>query len=130
MFLSLFSGQPCCSYPGTIHYSFDYAQQVHYPHYAQQVGPLFFKTPRRCQCFGVCSEGSGKSNHLVLYISVLVAYQTIMVRHKTNKSYISPQNLDSVTYSFLIVLAYFIVENWKYFVSFPAYTTRLINYFF
>ena len=42
-----------------LQYSFDHAQQVHYPHYAQQVGPLFFKTPRKYQCFGICAEGSG-----------------------------------------------------------------------
>ncbi|KAJ8316113.1 hypothetical protein KUTeg_006127 [Tegillarca granosa] len=53
-------GQAKCSNQTRMHYSFDYAQQVHYPHYAQQVGPLFFKTPRKCQCFGVCAEGSGK----------------------------------------------------------------------
>nr|XP_022294254.1 uncharacterized protein LOC111104539 isoform X2 [Crassostrea virginica] len=45
-------GQPPCTVDAEFHYSFDYAQQVHYPHYAQQVGPLFFKTPRKCQCFG------------------------------------------------------------------------------
>lgn len=56
----ILTGQPPCSLDGTQHYSFDYAQQVHYPHYAQQVGPLFFKTPRKCQCFGICAEGSGK----------------------------------------------------------------------
>ena len=39
----LFSGQPALSYDGTMHYSFDYAQQIHYPHYSQQVGPLFLK---------------------------------------------------------------------------------------
>ena len=63
---SLFSGQPPCSFVGVQHYSFDYAQQVHYPHYAQQVGPLFFKTPRKCQCFGICAEGSG-NNRFSLY---------------------------------------------------------------
>ncbi|XP_063432029.1 uncharacterized protein LOC134714592 isoform X1 [Mytilus trossulus] len=52
-------GQPPLSFEGSMHYSFDYAQQIHYPHYAQQVGPLFFKTPRKCQCFGVCAEGPG-----------------------------------------------------------------------
>lgn len=52
-------GQPACSSKVQLHYSFDYAQQVHLSHYAQQVGPLFFKTPRKCQCFGVCAEGSG-----------------------------------------------------------------------
>jgi hypothetical protein len=43
----------------TLHYSWDYAQQVHFPHHAQQVGPIYFKTPRKCNVFGVCSEGSG-----------------------------------------------------------------------
>lgn len=50
-----------------MHYSFDYAQQIHYPHYSQQVGPLFFKTPRKCQCFGVCAEGSGMYMYEALY---------------------------------------------------------------
>jgi hypothetical protein len=62
--MTLFSGQPALSYDGTMHYSFDYAQQIHYPHYSQQVGPLFFKTLRKCQCFGVCAEGSGMYIHL------------------------------------------------------------------
>jgi len=44
-------------------YSFDYCQQVHYPHYAQQVGPMFFKTPPKCQCVAVCCESSGKHGH-------------------------------------------------------------------
>ncbi|KAJ8320960.1 LOW QUALITY PROTEIN: hypothetical protein KUTeg_002547 [Tegillarca granosa] len=52
-------GQAECSNQTRMHYSFDYALQVHYLHYAQQVGSLFFKTPRKCQCFGVCAEGSG-----------------------------------------------------------------------
>ncbi|XP_053391377.1 uncharacterized protein LOC128554153 [Mercenaria mercenaria] len=52
-------GQPPCSLPRTQQYSFDFAQQLFYPHHAQQVGPLYFKTPRKCQCFGVCSEGAG-----------------------------------------------------------------------
>ncbi|KAJ8300424.1 hypothetical protein KUTeg_021943 [Tegillarca granosa] len=47
--------QPACSSKVQLHY---YAQQVYFPHYAQQVGPLFFKTPRKCQCFGVCTVGS------------------------------------------------------------------------
>ncbi|WAR14032.1 hypothetical protein MAR_004137 [Mya arenaria] len=48
-----------------VHYSFDYSQQVLYPHYAQQVGKLFFKTPRKCGCFGVCCESSGTQ---ILYL--------------------------------------------------------------
>uniref|UniRef100_A0A8W8MKS9 Uncharacterized protein n=1 Tax=Magallana gigas TaxID=29159 RepID=A0A8W8MKS9_MAGGI len=57
-------GQPPCTLQSEFHYSFDYAQQVHYPHYAQQVGPLFFKTPRKCQCFGICCEGSDVKLHM------------------------------------------------------------------
>ena len=39
------------------HYSFDYAQQVHYPADPQQPGPIYFKTPRKCQVFGVHAAG-------------------------------------------------------------------------
>ncbi|KAL8585061.1 hypothetical protein ACOMHN_013077 [Nucella lapillus] len=41
----------------TMHYSFDYAQQVHYPSMAAQPGPIYFLTPRKCGIFGVCCEG-------------------------------------------------------------------------
>lgn len=43
-----------------MHYSWDYAQQVHYPHHSQQVGPIYFKTPKKCEVFGVCCKGTGK----------------------------------------------------------------------
>ena len=42
---------PTC--PKLTHISFDYAQQLHYPSIPQQVGPLYFLTPRKCQLFGV-----------------------------------------------------------------------------
>lgn len=42
--------------PKFIHVSFDYAQQIHLPCSPQQVGPLYFLTPRKCQLFGVCNE--------------------------------------------------------------------------
>ena len=35
------------------HYSFDYAQQVHFPADPLQPGPIFFLTPRKCSIFGV-----------------------------------------------------------------------------
>ncbi|XP_062610795.1 uncharacterized protein LOC134272593 [Saccostrea cucullata] len=54
------TGNAPCSVDVEMHYSWDYAQQVHFPHHAQQVGPIFFKTPRKCNVFGVCCEGSGK----------------------------------------------------------------------
>ena len=40
--------------PNRVHYSFDFAQQVHYPHNPLQPGPIYFKTPRKCAVFGVC----------------------------------------------------------------------------
>lgn len=40
-----------------MHYSFDFAQQVHFPNMAAQPGPLYFLTPRKCGVFGVHCEG-------------------------------------------------------------------------
>ena len=40
-----------------MHYSFDYAQQVHLPSNPQQPGPIYFLVPRKCGLFGVCCEG-------------------------------------------------------------------------
>ena len=40
-----------------VHYSFDYAQQVHYPSDPMQPGPIYFLTPRKCCIFGVNCEG-------------------------------------------------------------------------
>ena len=52
--------------PATVHYSFDFAQQVHYPHNPLQPGPLYFKTARKCGIFGVCCEGLPRQiNYLI-----------------------------------------------------------------
>lgn len=40
-----------------MHYSFDYAQQVHIPSNPLQPGPIYFKTHRKCGIFGVIWEG-------------------------------------------------------------------------
>lgn len=49
-----------------MHYSFDFAQQVHYPSDAAQPGPLYFLTPRKCGIFGVHCEGlSQQVNFLI-----------------------------------------------------------------
>lgn len=53
----LFSQKPHCSFDGMAHYSWDFAQQVHYPYNPQQPGPIYFKTPRKCSIFGVCNDG-------------------------------------------------------------------------
>ena len=54
---------------GTVHclsYSFDHAQQVHYPSNPQQPGPIYFKVPLKCGIFGVCDEGNrSQVNYLI-----------------------------------------------------------------
>lgn len=50
----------------SMHYSWDFAQQINYPYENQQVGPIYFKTPRKAQLFGVCNEGAPKQiNYLI-----------------------------------------------------------------
>ena len=52
--------------PALFHYSFDFAQQLHYPANPLQPGPVFFKTPRKMQLFGVHAEGiSRQVNYLI-----------------------------------------------------------------
>ncbi|XP_064636957.1 uncharacterized protein LOC135493509 [Lineus longissimus] len=48
---------PNCANDFKVHYSFDFAQQLHYPHDPMQPGPIFFKTPRKCGVFGMVTEG-------------------------------------------------------------------------
>lgn len=50
----------------SLSYSFDHAQQIHYLSNPLQPGPLYFKTPRKCRIFGVCSEGENfQVNYLI-----------------------------------------------------------------
>ncbi len=50
----------------SMHYSWDFAQQVYYPYEDQQVGPIYFKVPRKAQLFGVCCEGIPRQvNYLI-----------------------------------------------------------------
>lgn len=54
------------SRPILMHYSWDFSQQLLYPYEDQQVGPIYFKTPRRAQLFGVCCEGVPRQvNYLI-----------------------------------------------------------------
>jgi hypothetical protein len=54
------------SKPDTMHYSWDFAQQVHYPYEDHQVGPIYFKTPRTAQIFGICCEALPRQvNYLI-----------------------------------------------------------------
>ncbi len=54
-------GQPANTQDTTVHYSFDYLQQVHYPTDSQQASPVYFLTRRKCSVFIVSSESSGRS---------------------------------------------------------------------
>ena len=57
--------QPC-SFPGIAHYSWDYAQQLHYPTNPQQPGPIYFKTARKCGIFGIVNDGNSlQHNYLI-----------------------------------------------------------------
>ncbi len=40
----------------TMHYSFDFAQQVHIPHDPLQSGPMYFLVPYKVQIFGISNE--------------------------------------------------------------------------
>ena len=52
--------------PPYMHYSFDFAQQIHFPYSSQQPGQLFFRTPRKCGIFGVaCEATSSQVNYLI-----------------------------------------------------------------
>ena len=48
---------PPNSLPSKLHYSFDFAQQVHLPSSPLQPGPMYFLVSRKCGLFGVCCEG-------------------------------------------------------------------------
>ena len=49
-----------------MHYSFDFAQQVHFPFDCQQTGPAYFKTARKCGIFGIVCEGKSEQvNYLI-----------------------------------------------------------------
>ena len=52
--------------PEFMHYSWDFAQQVQYPYEDHQVGPIYFKSPRTAQLFGVCCEALPRQvNYLI-----------------------------------------------------------------
>ena len=50
----------------TAHYSFDFAQQVHYPSNPLQPGPIYFLTPRKAAIFGVCCEAIPRQVNFII----------------------------------------------------------------
>ena len=67
---SLFQPSPHCSLNGIAHYSWDYAQQLHYP--ANPFGPIYFKTPRKCGNFGIVNDGNRLQHNYLIDESVSV----------------------------------------------------------
>lgn len=59
-----------CSYDGMMHYSMDFAQQIHYPSDPLQSGPMYFKTARKCGIFGVACEALPKQVTFLLDESI------------------------------------------------------------
>ena len=57
---------PCTADLENVHYTFDFSQYVTLPHSSQQVGALFFLSPRKVQIFGVCDEAKPlQTNYLI-----------------------------------------------------------------
>ena len=55
-----------CSLNTIMHYSFDFAQQIHIPSNPMQPGPIYFKTPRKVGIFGVmCDAIPQQVNYLI-----------------------------------------------------------------
>ncbi|XP_038056881.1 uncharacterized protein LOC119728640 [Patiria miniata] len=62
-----------CTNAIDMHYSFDYAQQVHFPSDPIQPGPVYFLTPRKLGIFGVHCEGVTKQLNYLVDESVLIS---------------------------------------------------------
>ena len=59
-----------CSYAGKSHYSFDFAQQVHFPSDPLQPGPIYFKCPHKCGLFSVACEAFPRQVNFMLDESI------------------------------------------------------------
>lgn len=60
-----------------MHYSFDFAQQVH----ALQPGTLYFLVPRKVGLFGVCCEGIAKQVNYIFNETHLISKGSNAVMH-------------------------------------------------
>lgn len=64
--IELNESNDACSLNATMHYSFDFAQQIHIPSNPMQPGPIYFKTPQKCGIFGVMCEAIPRQvNYLI-----------------------------------------------------------------
>lgn len=55
-YLTIPTYAPCSNELRKSHSTFDFAQQALLPHTARQAGSIYFKSPRKVQLFGVCTE--------------------------------------------------------------------------
>ena len=123
-FPSAFEKHLPCSFDGVAHYSWDYAQQLHYPHDPFQPGPIFFKTPRKCGIFGVCNDGINMQyNYFVDEINSTGkgATATISYIHHFLNEYGFGEktgyfNADNCSGKIVSVYTFFQLENKYYFV--------------
>ena len=67
------------SKPITVHYSFDFAQGIHYPSDLLQPGPIYFLTPRKCSVFGVHCEALSLQVNFLIDEAVIVAKEQILL---------------------------------------------------
>ena len=52
--------------PINVHYSIDFAQQVHYPSNPLQPGPIYFLTPWKVAIFGICCEAIPRQVNFII----------------------------------------------------------------
>ena len=56
------------SFEGSAHITYDWAQNVQVPYSPQQIGSLFFRSPRKVHLFGVCNTGNFPHTEQTNYI--------------------------------------------------------------
>lgn len=65
---NLSDSQTFKSFQGSAHIAYDWAQNVQIPYSPQQIGSLFFKSPRKVHIFGVCNIGNFPHTQQTNYI--------------------------------------------------------------
>ena len=72
---------------------------MHYPSSPQQVGPLYFLAPHKCQIFGVCNEGKAEQvNYLIAeddYVGKSANCVVSMVHHYLESKTSTGQHADN-----------------------------------
>ena len=64
--IDLYIPRKACSVDVTMHYSFDFSQQIHVPINLMQPGPIYLKTPRKYGILGVMCEAVPRQvNYLI-----------------------------------------------------------------